>query len=299
MKRLAVCCMALLLLGGCGGRHVNRVENLYAVKAVEFNRDGVEAMRYERWSAAERAFSRSLRAAQLADETEMVVHAWYNLAAVRAAQNKPEAEAAYTEAMALAGRYDMPEMRMRARLSLSLWQLGRGQQVEPVDVSGRWPVDIYLMGGRLAQKLNDPAAAQAAYQSAIRHAGRDAAGLKMQAEAHMGLALQARDAGDVGAIRVETAKALELCRRVGAPRLTANLLLLRASVPGVAAERGDEVERAFGIYEALNDIEGQRQSLNVWLELARAGGKTALAESLEVRLKALPTASDTGKAVSE
>ncbi|HXH71803.1 MAG TPA: hypothetical protein VNI58_03200 [Mariprofundaceae bacterium] len=299
MKLWAMLCMALLVLGGCGGKHVKRVENLYAVKAVEFNRDGVEAMRYERWSAAERAFSRSLKAAQLADESEMVVHAWYNLASVRAAQGEQSAEAAYAQAMELADRYNMPDMKMRARLSLALWQLGRGQTVQPVDVSGRWPVDVYLMGGRLAQKLQDRSAAQSAYQQAARSAGRDAAGLKMQAEAHMGLALLARDAGDVGGIRVETAKALELCRQVGAPRLTANLLLLRASVPEVAAERGDEVERAYSIYEALADVEGERQALQVWIGIAQAGGDTALAESLDAKLKALPAPGDAGKTESE
>lgn len=294
MRRWLVFALLLLPLAGCGGKHVKKIENLYAVKAVEFNRDGVAAMRYERWPMAERAFGRSLKAAQLADASEMVVHAWYNLASVRAVQGKASAEEAYVQAESLARRYNMPEMGMRARLSLALWQLRRGRKVTAVDVSGRWPTDVYLMGGRLAQKLHDQPAAAAAYQQAIRTAGKDAAGLKMQAEAHTGLALLARDAGDIGMIRVETAKALELCRRIGAPRLTANLLLLRASVPGVAAERGDEIERAYGIYEALTDVKGERQALRAWIDIANAGGDTKLAESLDAKLKALSEPAEAG-----
>jgi len=289
--RLIVPLSLLLLLSACGGKHEHKVENLYALKAVEYSRDGVEAMRIERWSAAERAFGRSLKAAQLADDHAMVVHAWYNLGSVRAAQHKPDAGEAFGQAIVLAERYAMGEMQLRARLSRALWQTSNGQQAERVDLgSGRWPADIWLMAGRLAQMQQSEAEARNDYQQAIRSSGKDAAGLKMQAEAHMGLALLARIAGDAEAIRAESAKALELCRQTGAPRLTAHLLLLRASVPGVAAQPADEVERAYSIYEVLADVEGQRQSLQLWQSLAREGGNTALADELAAKLARLAPA---------
>jgi len=293
--RLTVSICLLLVLAACGGKHERKVENLYAVKSVEFSRDGVEAMRLERWAVAERAFGRSLKAAQLADDHIMVVHAWYNLGSVRAAQHRPDTDVAFEQAIVLAKRYGMDEMQLRARLSRALWQISNGQQVEHVPLgTGRWPADIWLMGGRLAQMQKDDAEARNDYQQAIHAAGKDAAGLKMQAEAHMGLSLLARQAGDVEAIRAESAKALELCRQTGAPRLTAHLLLLRASVSGVAAQPADEVERAYSIYEALEDVDGQRQTLQLWQTLARARGDSALADELAAKLaKLMPADSPT------
>lgn len=294
MRLWAVALAVLLLQTACGGKHEEKVENLYAVKAVEYSRDGVAAMRIERWAAAERAFSRSLKAAQLADLSKMVVHAWYNLAAVRAAQEKPTAEEAYRRAERLAERYRMPEMQMRARLALALWQAKHGQAPAVIDLSGRWPADISLMGGRLAQLRHDAEAARAAYEQAAREAGKDASGLKLKAEAYMGLALLARDAGDVAAVRTESERALDLCRQTGAPRLTAHLLLLRASMQGVAASRSDEVDRAYAIYQALSDREGERQSLQVMKQIAMADGNAALAEKIQSKIDALSASGDNG-----
>ena len=282
----------LLLLAACGGKHEERVENLYAVKAAEFNQDGVAAMRIERWAAAERAFGRSLKAAQLADLSEMVVHAWYNLGAVRAAQSKLSTEAAYQRAVELAERYHMPEMRMRARLALALWRAEHGQAPAAIDLSGGWPADIQLMGGRLAQLQHDSEAARTAYEQAARSAGRDASGLKLKAEAHMGLALLARDAGDIPGVRSESDRALDLCRQTGAPRLTAHLLLLRASLHGVTASRTDEAERAYAIYQALSDNKGEMQSLQVLKTIALADGDAGRAAAIQTKIDAMSASAE-------
>ncbi|MDX8408390.1 MAG: tetratricopeptide repeat protein, partial [Mariprofundaceae bacterium] len=193
----------LLLLASCGGKQTHGVvDNPYLDRAHDFSVDGMASMQRERWSAAERAFSRALLAAQLSDDTRLVRLSWYNLGVVRSAMHHAdEAEEAFRRCIELSRRQGDDVMRIRASLALALMQVQLKRTPATIEVrDSGLPADIYLQSGRLAQLQGRPEAADKAYHSAIAKSRRDAQGLKIRADAYMGLALLQHQAGnDAGA----------------------------------------------------------------------------------------------------
>lgn len=235
-KLLCALLLAAPLLS-CGGGQSRPLppENPYMVRTKAFTGGGMMALQQERWAAAEREFSQALLAAQLADHTGLINQSWYNIGVARAAMGKRmEAESAYRRAMELASRYADHELAMRARLAITLLQLRAREPAGHFSMPelfgrGDWPADIYLQAARIAQLRKQPEDAEKAYVAVLARKEKTRDVLKMKAEAHMGLALLARDAGHTERAYQQTGHALAVCHRIGAARLTAHALLLRGS----------------------------------------------------------------------
>jgi len=295
---LIVVAVALLLTAcvASGSSKTPEINNPYILKAKNHTSNGIEAMQQERWNAAERSFSRALNASQLADDTRLIAHSWYNLAtAYSGANNLTKAAAAYGQAAELAQRNHDEVMHLRALLAMRLVQQRTEQlpakfslqQLPQTLFSKRiWPSDLHLQAGRLAQRLGHPVLAKSAYGLVISLKEHDRNSLKLKAEAHMGLALLARDAGTTQTAWSEAEQALLYCRKIGAPRLTAHALLLQGELPhGNRTEQQDKLERALDIYNALNDPHGEKKVLIHLLRQAEAAADNSAATLHRLRLK--------------
>lgn len=252
------------MLAACGAaRQPPVVENPYAEDALSYASAGVAAMHRERWDVAEHGFARELASAQLANDIHGIVLAHYNLGMARlAAGRHAEGDAAMQRVLELAQRHGFPVMAARARLAMALDRARRGDlPVAAINVDPGWPADVQLSAGRLALYGHDRAAARRAYARALRRAGNARQGLMLQAEAHLGLAMAARAEHDHASVVSELGHALALCRQVGAPRVAADALVMRASIAEAAADRQDDLERALAIYRNLRDRGGQRRAL--------------------------------------
>ncbi len=282
--------LMLILLASCGGKQTHGVvDNPYLDRAHDFSMDGMASMQRERWSAAERAFSRALLAAQLSDDTRLVRQSWYNLGVVRSAMHHvDEAGEAFRRCIELSGRQGDDVMRIRAGLALALMQIQMNRAPASIEVpDSGLPADIYLQSGRLAQLQGRTDAAEKAYHSAISKSSRDNQGLKIRADAYMGLALLQHQAGDDAGAKKNVDKALEYCRSIGAPLLTAHALLLRANISKDSIEKKDLLERALAIYTALKDTHGQRETLEGLQKLAENEGDNQTLERIRLRLDGL------------
>ncbi|OIO67597.1 MAG: hypothetical protein AUJ57_10915 [Zetaproteobacteria bacterium CG1_02_53_45] len=283
------------LLGACGGSHkLSEPENPYRIQASNHIHNGLTAIQYERWQSAERSFERALTSAQLADDLRLVCQSWYNLAIVRSAQRNTEgAITAYLHATELAELRHDTLMQMRARLALALLQQREARLPDtfklhqlPANLfqTGSWPADIHLQAARLAQLLQQKSLAQQAYLAVTANKGSDRNLLKMKAEAHMGFALLARSDNSETLAWSEAELTLELCRKIGAPRLTAHALLLQGQLAvGTDSERKQRLERALDIYTALKDGSGQKQALTELIRLSLP----AQTPALQLRLQQL------------
>jgi tetratricopeptide (TPR) repeat protein len=296
--RQALLLLLAVAMASCSGGHRKPavVENPYASRAQDFINNGKFAMQQERWQVAELSFSRALLAAQLADNTALVSQSWYNMGMVRAAMGlQLKAEDAYNKAIRLSGRYRHEVMQMRARLALTLLRLRANKPVSdsmPDDLFSRknWTADIYLQAARIAQLQKQSEQAKNAYNAVLNLKGKGKAALKMKAEAHMGLALLAKSAGETDEAHLHVDETLALCRRIGAARLTAHALLLKGQLPGGSGTydiRRDQLERALDIYSVLKDVRGQRQSLKYLDSLAKAVGDRQAMKRIQLRLREL------------
>jgi len=193
--------------------------------------------------------------------------------------------------MILSDRQGDAVMRVRAGLALALMQVRHQQQVEVVDMPREsLPADVYLQQARLAQLQGDMETAEHAYRTTISKSGKHAAGLRMQADAYMGLAILQYKSGNHERAKVQVEKALAICREIGAPHLTAHALLLSGKIAATAEVGRDYFERALTIYTALNDVRGQRETLEALQQLAAAAGDEAGLARIRLRLQALPKA---------
>lgn len=290
--------MLVTAMASCGGGHRKpvEVENPYASRAQDFINNGKMAMQQEQWQAAEGSFSRALLAAQLADDTSLVSQSWYNIGVARAAMGlQLKAKDAYNRAIRLAERHKLDVMHMRARLALMLLSLRSNMlaadfMLDELLSSKHWPADIYLQAARIMQLKKQPEQAKNAYNTVLNFKGKGRTILKMKAEAHMGLALLAKSAGEIGEAQSHADKTLVLCHRIGAARLTAHALLLKGQMPGepgINDTRRDELERALDIYSVLKDVRGQKQSLAHLNRLAKAAGDEQAMKRIQLRLRTL------------
>lgn len=269
------------MLVACGGsRHAPVVENPYDESARSFAMVGVSAMRLERWDAAERSFERELVAAQMADDTPAVVLAHYNLGMVRlAAGKRVPGRQQLQRTLYLAQRNRLAIMAARARLALALDQARSGGSVPTVpaitNIQATWPADVQLSAGRLALYRHNLDGARRAYDRALQQAGNDRSGIILQAKAHLGLAMAARAARNEAKIRSELRQALKQCRQAGAPRVSADALMMLASEKGELADRRDALERALAIYRYLQDKAAQYRALTALVALT-TGDERAL-----------------------
>ena len=288
---------ATLLLLSCAattGSKTAELSNPYILQAENHTSNGMAAMQQERWDAAIRSFSRALTAAQLADDSALITRSWYNLAAAQSnAKQHTQAEASYAQVMELAQRHHDQVMQLRGRLALHLMQQRLGRLPETFSLQQlpaslfskqQWPADLHLQAARLAQRLGETAEAEDAYQLVIKRNRNTPSEFKMAAEAHMGLALLARDRGENQTAINQAEQALSYCRQIGAARLTAHALLLQGELAQKPVEKWDRVERALDIYIALDDKTGQKKALTLLSQQANEAGDEKGAEQLLLRL---------------
>jgi len=263
--------LVLLAFGGfvvaCGGHHkadAPVIENVYVQHMKDFTHVGVEAMHQERWASAEHAFKRALQMAQLANDPIRMVAAWYNLSmAYKAEKQLDKAEFALQKLLHLAKTHGFSAYVLRAKLQLALLHLKQGDDSGQVPVlAEHLPADIYLMAAKLAYMQQHMELAEVAYKRVIAASGKSRAGLLLQAKALMGLSLLASKQLDPGAAKIYGLEVLTLCKKLGAPRLSADVSLLLASLEsqGSKSERRDYAERAKDIYRILHDEKGVNKS---------------------------------------
>ncbi|ATX82821.1 Tetratricopeptide repeat-containing protein [Mariprofundus ferrinatatus] len=294
---IAILSLLLLSCGASGPKKPPEVVNPYTIQAETHTGNGLAAMQKERWDAAERSFSRALAASQLADDSPLIRRSWYNLGtALSGANNLARAEEAYSRAIELSANDHDEPMRLRALLALRLMQQRSGRIPETFAIQQlpqslfshlSWPADLHLQAGRIAQRLGDPARARSAYVLVTQLKSSNASSLQLKAGAHMGLALLARDAEDNPTAWQESEQALLLCRKVGAPRLTAHALLLQGELSHDVSEKHNRLERALDIYSALNDPNGEKRAIEQLLLLAEAEGNDEAASLLRLRLQSI------------
>ncbi len=262
MKKLTLF-LVVVMLSACGGSNKPKIVNPYTEVARSHATEGVIAMQRERWVFAETLFERSLAAAQLADEPELIINAWYNLGTTRAAMGKrKEAQEAFSQVISMASLHGFPVVQKRAEIGIALLQAAAGEPAMQPDVlSSSLPADLHLAVARLAQYQGRSDVAKEEYRLVLRQAANSRGGMQFKAKAHLGLAMLARAAGDAQKEAVELEDALALCRKAGAPRIAAHALLMKADVLEDDAKRHDALLRALVIYQNLGDIRGQRASL--------------------------------------
>jgi len=279
----------LLMLASCGGSHKEVVENPYGERMKELTQTGVDAMRRERWQVAASLFERALQAAQLANDPQLIGQAWYNLGVLHISAGEGErGEGELLQAINVARRHGQDVTVVRSRIALALLHQKSGKEAwKPDTLSSSMPLDLHLSVARLAQLQQRFDVARSEYEYVIGRGGKDRETLQYKIDAHMGMALLLTEMHDTAAARDEVAEVLELSREIGAPRQAAHALLLSAKLGGDEAQLHDNLMDALSIYKALDDVRGQRESINALLALSsvqRDAGKSA---QLKQRLQKL------------
>jgi len=288
MRRVYGCLVAAILLASCGGGHRNAVDepvqNPYVKQAKTLTDAGVSAMQRERWDYARNVFKRALKAAQLTDNPRLVAKEWYNLGTAHAASGQyQKALHDFNEAQAIAERANSPVIAIRARLARALLP-GQAGAWQPNVLATKYPADVHLAAARLAQKQKRPDVAKQGYHLALKKSGNSRLGLLYRAQAHLGLAMLAHEGQDTAGAKREVEEALGLLRQVGSPRLIAHALLFYGKLEIPASERRQLLQRALVIYQALEDVRGQRACL---MALAKIEGDTKSAKVYQQRLESL------------
>lgn len=280
----------VLILSACGGSHHEVVENPYSERMKELTGTGVDAMQRERWDVADRLFSRALQAAQLANNPELIGQAWYNLGALHVAAGEAErGEVELLRAIDISRRYHLEVTRIRANLALALLRQKKGEDTWKPDAMGSsMPVDVHLSAARLShlQKRYDVALKE--YDYVLSRSDKDRTTLMYKIDAHMGLALLNLELGNEKDMHKEIEEVLGMSRDIGAPRQAAHAFLLGARLAGDESVKLNNLHNALAIYQALEDVRGQRDALTMLLELAVARGESEAAAVWQNKLNLLP-----------
>lgn len=284
--------LAVLLLTACGGGtgHATDevVQNPYVKRAKVLTDAGVSAMQRERWNYAINVFERALKAAQLTDDPYLVAKEWYNLGTARAAAGQhEEALRDFNEAQAVAEQAGDTVVAIRARLALALLP-GQGGTWQPDVFASKYPADVHLAAARLAQKQTRQNVAKKEYHLVLKKAGETRQGLLYRAEAHLGLAILARQEQNVTGAKQAVEKSLGLLRKAGSPRLIAYALLFYGNLDIATNNRRQSLQRALVIYQTLGDIKGQQSCLTALAAIESRGGDAKAAETYRMRIENLP-----------
>ncbi|MDX8396126.1 MAG: tetratricopeptide repeat protein [Mariprofundaceae bacterium] len=283
--------LLLLLLGACGG-NIDKpavIKNPYAEQMKIFSRNGADAMRRERWVSAQSSFERALDAARLAHNSRLLATAWYNLGILHVAAAHPSlAEPSLKEAKTVAHSDHLPIILIRSELALALIYARAGKSYPEVNKpDDSLPADVHMSAARLAQLKGQGDLAKEAYMRVLRKGEHGRVIMKMQAEAHMGLALLAYAENDLNGARQHNGIVLKLCEKIGAPHLAAHALLLRADLYVGMPDQKKSLNQAWKMYQVLNDVKGQYDSLQKLIVLAKKGKDVEALQYLQHTLDGL------------
>jgi len=299
MKYVPVWIVCVALLSACvgGGSHQLAdapVANPYVKRAQTLAEVGILAMQRERWEYASNMFTRALKQAQLADDSQLVAQQWYNLGTANAAaQRNQAAQRDFSEAQAVAKRAGDQAGLARARLAgvLLLIQTGKKPDNENIwqpDVfANAYPVDVHLAAGRLAQQQHRRHVAKQEYELVLKQSSKLRSGLLYRGQAHLGLAMLARAEQDKQRSVQEVKASLALFRQIGAPRLLAHALLFYGRLDIGIGDRRDALQRALVIYQRLEDTRGQRDCLKMLVTVETQAGRRQSARDYQLRLNSL------------
>ena len=291
MKHLYVHLVVITLLTACGSgpRYVagEAVQNPYVKRANTLAEVGISAMQGERWDYALNVFARALKEAQLSDDLCLVTKQWYNLGAAHvAAGDRQEGLRDFHAAQVIAERAGDSVMTMRIRLARALLP-GQANTWQPDLLAAKYPVDIHLAAARLAQKQKRYHVAKQEYDVVLKQRGRSRMGVLYRAQAHLGLAMLAREEQDVANAKQEVEASLGLLRQVGSPRLTAYALLFYGGLEVSAHDRRQSLQRALVIYQALGDVRGQRVCLIALAKIENHVGDVKSVRAYQQHLESL------------
>ncbi len=257
MKVMLYACLLItsLSLSACGGKGKPYIENPYENQMKDFTHIGVNAMHEERWKSAEQAFSRALQMAQLLSDPALEARAWYNDAmAWKGMGNIVKAKHALQQGLQISQQYGLFNSGKRAQVQWVILQDGKGELPK---LEANLPSDIALSLAYILAKKKEFYTAEQAYQHVLRHTDDEKSGLLLQARAMLGLAALPADfkaMQDTPWLK----QALKLFRQVGAPKKTAQTLMMIASSQRYPVEqRRDAAHRAETIYHILQDKRGE------------------------------------------
>jgi len=298
MKYFPVCFLVVVLLSACGGgTHKiadETVQNPYVKRARTLADAGIYAMQRERWNYAGKLFGRALKEAQLADDLRLVAQQWYNLGTANAAlKHTQEALRDFNEARAAAKQADDAAGAVRARLSRLLLSIRTGEKTEhdkmwqPDVLAAKYPLDVHLAAARLAQKQQRWHVAKQEYELVLKKGGKSRSGLLYRGQAHLGLAMLARQGRDPEAAKRHVQAALTRLRQAGSPRLIAHALLFYGKLDIAASQRRGLLQRALVIYRRLEDTRGQHDCLTSLASIENHAGNKQAARAYQQRLKSL------------
>lgn len=255
--------LLLALLPACATRQAAQpeVNNPWKSRAESLARSGVAAMGRGRMHSAEQFFQRSLQAATLAGDRQLVALDWYNIGRARAASGDAQgARAAFSEALAQARSSGDAVNMQRAGLALAMLDAssaGTAGDDALLQVPENFPVDVQLAAARLAVLHGKPELARHAFERVLALAGPERSGLLYAARARLGLARLAHASGDPTAAAAQLNSAIALLRRAGDPPLLRQAMLLAAQLAPDAALRALWKQRADDIGRALHDTAGE------------------------------------------
>lgn len=281
--------VVVLLLASCGGSHKEVVENPYSNRMKELTRTGVDAMQRERWQVAGSLFERALQAAQLANDQDLIGQAWYNLGVLHISAGANEkGENELLRAVSVSQRQHQEVTLMRARIALALLYQKTGRKAWQAEaLKSDMPLDLHLSVARLAQLQKHYEVAHSEYAYVLKRSGKDRKTLLYKIDAHMGLALLHFELHEELVVREEIERVMEMSREVGAPREAAHALLLRSRLEKSEARKLNDLQDALAIYEALEDVHGQRDALNDLIAISEAHGDKSNTEALQKVLQRL------------
>ncbi|MDQ6965575.1 MAG: hypothetical protein Q9M23_01475, partial [Mariprofundaceae bacterium] len=244
-----------------------QVNNPWQKKAESLTRSGLGAMDKGQWSVAGMMFERSLQAATLASDDQLIALGWYNLGRARAsAGNLALARRAYLQAVRQADSTDDAVNSRRAGLAIAMLnQALPGGKNQPfadalLDVPATFPIDIHLAAARLAMLRGQAGMARESYARVLGMAGKDRSGLLYAARAHLGLAeleyqtffRQANSQRENAAAWQNLNKAMDLLSRAGQPRLMLQVVNLAVALETDADRRLAWQQRAEALRRALH-----------------------------------------------
>jgi len=291
MIRWAMLLASVLMLASCGGSgQKNIVDNPYAERMKELSRNGVVAMQRERWLPAQNLFDRALQAAQLANDPVLIAQAWYNLGSLHLSSGSDDkGEAALRQAAEVAGEHRLEVILLRTQIALALIDQKRGinNSWKPDTISASMPLDIHLSFARLAQLQGRYEVSLRAYDFVLNRRDTDRTSLLYKINAHMGIALVAEQQKKYTDALQEVEKVLALSREVGAPRLAAHALMLKAKLVESDSAQEDSLEDALAIYQVLEDRRGQKNALIQLIPIEERQGNVSQVEVMRLQLQAL------------